>query len=619
MNNFNKILPLIRLILTLLIIYTLLRLVFILLFPINEPAENVSLLPVFLAGTRIDLAAIFYTNFFIFLLYIIAIPWLHIRILRNVVLTLFMLINLFFIAIGYTDLIYYGFNYRRSTIDIFYTAPESAQSFSYLLKKYWYIVLFYVLTVFIIYKIASSSFKNIKQTGRKKTAIQIVMAIGVLAGLLLITIGRGGRPVTPSTPLLNFHPSLQPYINNSALNMVYSFLRYSEPVKRKKYFTNAKANAIYPVVKQYHQQEKFNNRNVVLFILESFSADLVYPESRKAVTPFFDSLLKHSTVFTAAYQNGSESVKGLPAILLSVPPFLDAPFFTSQYSSIPFNGIGKILEEKGYVTKFFLGAAYDHFNFAKLTALAGISNYYSADTFGKPAYYDGNWGIYDEYFFDYFSELGFNSSVPFFSVLYNISSHPPFKLPAHRKKEFTINSQTDQQNSISYVDDCFRRLFNNLKTREWFNNTIFIFIADHSLPEPSSIQPGITEHLKIPFFIFDPQSPVYNEFTQPVHQLDVVPTILDQLNYSDSFMSFGNSVYRNNYGFAILKNNESFQLIDSSGITVYDELSDKIIHYDYVSDEQQDQPFFLKQKEVFIKALIQQFNNSLYNNKFGSH
>jgi len=62
-----------------------------------------------------------------------------------------------------------------------------------------------------------------------------------------------------------------------------------------------------------------------------------------------------------------------------------------------------------------MGAEYDHFGFARLCKMVGIDDYYSRDTYGKhPEQYDGNWGIYDEYFFNYFSDVVSKKKQPFF-------------------------------------------------------------------------------------------------------------------------------------------------------------------------------------------------------------
>src|SRR3990170_35005 len=140
--------------------------------------------------------------------------------------------------------------------------------------------------------------------------------------------------------------------------------------------------------------------------------------------------VQKSMVCTNSFENGHESAKGVVAALASIPPFLDEPFYMSDYNSIPFNGIGTILKKEGYQTNFFLGADEDHFNFGKLCRMIGIDNYYSKEDYNHPEHDDGTWGIYDEYFFQNFAEKMSGNPTPFLSVLYNISSHPPFAIPA---------------------------------------------------------------------------------------------------------------------------------------------------------------------------------------------
>src|SRR5207244_2398313 len=108
-----------------------------------------------------------------------------------------------------------------------------------------------------------------------------------------------------------------------------------------------------------------------------------------------------------------------------------------------------------------------------------IDDYYSGNRQGKHKdQYDGTWGIYDEYFFSYFADEINKKQQPFFSVLFNLSSHSPYKIP-ESASWLKVPDQADHQNSITYVDHSFQKLFDQVKTQPWFNNTIFVFVADH--------------------------------------------------------------------------------------------------------------------------------------------
>jgi phosphoglycerol transferase MdoB-like AlkP superfamily enzyme len=253
--------------------------------------------------------------------------------------------------------------------------------------------------------------------------------------------------------------------------------------------------------------------------------------------------------------------------------------------------------------------------------MVGIDDYYSKDTYHHPEQDDGNWGIYDEYFFPYFADIVATQKQPFFSVLFNTSSHPPFAIPAAQRNRFAIPGQSPQLNAVTYVDDCFRVLFEKISTQPWFQNSIFVFVADHTLIENIDRRSYLYKAFHIPFFIYDPQHPRQMIIDQPVQQLDIVPTILDHLNYSKPFMSFGNRIVANDSTgnrLAIHRVYNAYQLIDSAGITGFEDQSGKTLYYyDRRADTALTTNLFppetpaTRQNTNLIKAVVQRFHNSL--------
>ncbi len=611
-----------KLFLLLLIIYFLMRVVFGIVYFSNEHFKNTDLLEVFYWGARLDFAALFYINiaFFVFCLAISPLKSLELQ--KKILLILFSIINLPFIALNFIDLVYYQYNLRRSTTDIFLVLGGSIHSFATLFKQYWFVVLVFIIVALLFIIITKKVLRKLKPHEPGRPFMPWLALILVIAVSFALSRGFSNRPIGPNSSLLYVHPKFQPLVNNSTLNILDSYLRATTQIQKKNYFTQTKLDSIYSVSRQYRHTASLQKRNIVIFVLESFSAGCLEAGAEKAQTPFFDSLLNISTVCTNSYENGHESTKGLSAILVSVTPFLDEPIFMSNYSSLDFNGIGSILKDEGYSTNFFHGAEYDHFNFAKLCKMTGIDQYYSKDTYKHPQHDDGNWGIYDEFFFDYFAQAVSQKKQPFFSVLYNISSHPPFAFPSEKKKEFTIPGQSAQLNSITYVDNCFKELFANISRQPWYNNTLFVFIADHNLT-PKNNQALMTRSLRIPFFIHDPKKPQKTIITKTAQQLDVVPTVLDMINYSRPFVSFGNSVFRNDEGFSICRINGVYQLIDSLTVTGFDEMSNKVVyHYAHgkdgnlTNDRYKSDSFSIQKNSDRIKAIIQRFNNSLINHSF---
>jgi phosphoglycerol transferase MdoB-like AlkP superfamily enzyme len=608
----------IRLTIVLLMIYLLLRIIFQMKYYSSlSIAEEFSVL---YWGFRLDFAAIFYINIPFFIFYFFIAPFLSWKWQHLLAVIIFSVINLPFIALNLVDLVYYGYNLRRSTVDFFYVFPDSFHSFGTLFRQYWFICIAFIIGSIVFVKTVKRIIS--KQEPSAQIRIwQYASPLIFIAVCFLIARGWEKRPIVPATALLKMDATIQPLVNNSTLNMLYSWYRTSTTLERKNYFPPSVLDTIYTIRRQYPQQQPLEKRNVVIFLLESFNESFFTPGTDRAKTPFFDSIMQKSTVCLNAYANGHESSKGTMAVLGSIPSFPDEPLFISNYSAVKMKGIGTLLKEEGYDTNFFLGAEYDHFNFAKLCRMAGIDNYYSKDSYGKKGHDDGNWGIYDEYFFNYFADVVNQKKNPFFAVLYNISSHPPFAIPSDEKARFTIPQQSAQQNSITYVDDCFRRLFEKIKKQLWFSNTVFVFCSDHTLLKTVYNKSYQYKGWHIPLFIYDPAQPVPSVVNGVVQQMDIVPSILDKIHYAKPFMSFGSSIYRSQNEarrFSIYRAGDHYQLIDSTTITGYDGNAEKTIyHYNFKTDSlltrnlvNSGDSAFLS-RERLIRAVLQRFNNSM--------
>lgn len=615
----QRIKTVLKLMILLLAVYLFLRIIFQFLYYSSIAAGEE--LRILYWGFRLDFAAIFYINIPFFIFYFFIAPFISLKWQRSLAIFIFSLINLPFIALDLIDIIYYGYNLRRSTIDLFYVFDDSIHSFGSLLRQFWFIVISFILLSIILVLITKKIIDRNKESSFRKRIGEFPLPLVFIALCFLIARGWGLRPIVPATALLKADAAKQPLVNNSTLNFLYSWYRTSTRLERKNYFPASVLDTIYTFRRQYPQQQGMDKRNVVIFLLESFNESFFTPGTDRAKTPFFDSIMRTSTVCLSAYANGHESSKGTMAVLGSIPSFPDEPLFISNYSAVKMKGIGSLLKEEGYDTNFFLGAEYDHFNFAKLCRMVGIDHYYSKDTYGESGHDDGNWGIYDEYFFSYFAEVINQKQDPFFAVLYNISSHPPFAIPASEKARFTIPGQTAQQNSISYVDDCFRTLFDKIKVQPWFSNTVFVFCSDHTLLKNVYDKSYQYKGFHIPLFIYDPAHPQQTIINATVQQMDVVPTVLDRLHYSKPFMSFGSSIYRPETEakrFSIYRAGEHYQLTDSTTITGYDSRTDKIIyHYHYKTDSLLTRNLVdsgdssILSRGRLIRAILQRFNNSM--------
>lgn len=607
----------------LLAIYLLIRIVFYCIYFNHADVDAAMFVKLFYWGMRLDFTALFYINlpFWIYYFFLHYLPPVTLR--TKIAVVLLALLNVPFLAINCIDLAYYGITNRRSTSDLLFVFLDSLSALPAFIKNYWHLfLLFFIMAVMLCIAASAILQKDLHRNGRTWYA-EYLLGLVTIGAFAFIARGTGERPIFPSTPLLYFEAQYQPLAGNSTLTFLFSLAKRRQQLEFKNYYSNSQLDSIFTIKRQYNHTEPFRHKNVVIFILESFCREQLEPGSPyRAQTPFLDSLIKQSTWCSNAFANGVASNQGIVSILASMPPLLDEPYFHSIYSNNKLRGLGTILKEEGYATHFFMGAGPDHFGFGKFCKMVGIDNYHSRIEFDDDTWYDGNWGIFDHKFLPFGAKKLSKKHNPFLAVFFNLSSHFPFSLPHDLKKQFRGRSAFLR--SVSYVDYSLRLFFDSIKNSPVYKNTLFVFTADHSIIGyvKKSFDPFTV--YRIPIFIYDPSSPVYEAINKPVQQTDIVPTILDKLAYSKAFMAFGRSIYDTTENYVVNKYQGMVQVTDSSFLFGYNEKNEKqayLLNTQNGSTLKEDLADSAKYAGIrqrllrYDKAVIQRYNNALIKNQ----
>ena len=610
-----------------LLIISLLRLLFLLTnYNYFNDTGSATILKAFIYSIRIDAATLLWINGLLLLFF--ALFPIASRKLHNIFLTIFNLANGLLIFLLVCDNIYFSYTRHRISYEMFYLIPQSFTVDLLLTycKAGWYWLFLLMMIIFIYTKVFNS----------KKYKVQVynygLMNKMVTFTIILVTCfvgikGFESRALSPSTVLLYFPPKMIDLISNTGLNLMYSYYKGQKPLEEKKYFTSDELEKRFQIFHQTKRSASIAKPNIVLLVMESFARDYLDSTSKfKASTPFLDSIMKRSLVFRNAFNNGRESTHGLIAILASLPPFMQTPYYHSQYHSTSIRGLGKMLSEDGYDCSFFLGDVDDSFGFKEFTHSIGIDHYYSRKDFNDDRFYNGAWGIHDENFFLYAADVLNKKKSPFFTTIFNVSSHPPYIIPEEYKKQFTITGQNAAQNSVSYVDHAYQAFFSKIKKQDWFSNTIFIFIADHFMPPSDKKEFTAVNINEIPFFIYAPGRPsLQGDRNYVAQQLDVLPTILDLTGYKGNYMSFGNTVLNEHEPrYAVQKMDYIYQIIDSSYALGLNAGNDEVMYlYNYREDQLlksnllHDSLKLKKKNELAyqLKTIIQTYNTGFINNR----
>ena len=372
-----------------------------------------------------------------------------------------------------------------------------------------------------------------------------------------------------------------------------------------------------------------NNKNVVILIVESFGREYIGFYNRdldggkyKGYTPFTDSLLEHSLTWQHTFANGRTSIDGMPAVLASIPTFVE-PFFFTSYSLNRVSGIPGELAKVGYTSAFFHGADNGSMGFQAAARAMGFDAYYGRNEydadprFGGEKDFDGTWAIWDEPFLQYFATKMGEMQEPFVTAVFTASSHHPFVIPEQYRNVFP-EEQLVMHKCIRYVDQSLRKFFETASKQEWYNNTIFVITSDHTNMSNYNIYRTPIGVFSGPIFIFDPSGQLPTGIRQGIaQQIDIMPTVLGLVGYDRSYIAFGNDLLnRNDNGWTVNYTGGIYQFLTNDTLIQFNG-TDVTGTYCLTDDPMMTQPQLAPpQRSVAkLKAIIQQYMQRMINDK----
>lgn len=535
----------------------------------------------------------------------------------------FHVVNILMLSMNLMDIEYFKYTSKRSTFDLFAilgAGSDFAQLATTFVKDFWILILF--LIIFIA--IEAWIYRKTKTSHQKSRSIFKTLAFNFLFILpIFIIIGRGGfnlKPVGIMEASQYSNPENSALVLNTPFTMLKSYGKKRLEIKNY-YSEQEEKNLFNPIQISEPQKILPDKTNVMIIILESFGNEFVGTFSgNKTYTPFFDSLISQSLTFEYGIANGKKSIEAVPAILASIPSLMDNPYISSPYGNNKIESLASILKKKGYETAFYHGATNGSMRFDGFAAQAGFDHYFGRFEYNNDKHFDKTWGILDEYFNPWTAKQLTKLKEPFMGTLFTLSSHHPYYIPSHMRLRVKKGPQPICA-SINYGDIALKKFFDEAKKQPWYDNTLFVIVADHS---PATIDPLYSQRrfmYQIPIVFYHPKKllPIRKE---PIifQQLDILPTILDLVNVKTKFYSYGQSYYKTTEREAItylegsyfyFKKNHMYTFSNDKARNLYDFTFRK----EYTTDSLSYYKKESKKVEERIKAIIQRYNRDLIHNK----
>lgn len=581
----------------------------------------------FLVGPRFDLSAACMVGALPFFLELATLAWRHKPWRRWSIVLSFLLLQWPGMIFTLGDSEFVNFTGRRMTFDSLFHLRE-------LPGKFWQIVDSYLLLFFISCAITAVTWFCYFWVARKvqwprQRAVQLAWILGGLVGLVI-----GARGGLQKKPIGFAHAQIftHPMMNNLVMDSTFTFLQTikRESLPQIKYFADrqemlAELPGSWQIPSALEGKRFSQPQNVVFIILESFNWDYMgRPFGDRGYTPFLDSLAERGIFFQNHYANARRSIEGIGALLGGIPAWMNEPFLSSQYMSNYFLGIGSLLAKKNYQTSFFHGGHNGTMYFDSFMKSLGVEKYFGANEYPTRTDDDGTWGIYDGPFLQWSADQISGFQEPFFSAIFTLSSHNPFRLPPGAEGQFPTGP-VDILPSIGYADESLRQFFAKIEKLPWYQNTLFVLTADHTY---KSARPEwnneIGEH-RIPLVFFHPaweKNPKLKPAidTQEItSQIDLLPSILDFLGAETPERNYlARSVFVPGDRFAVTFVDGKYHLIAKDYFLTLSR-DNQFRFYkgsDVFEREPLDEPAELKLRlEKRLKACQQYFSEGLWDNR----
>jgi phosphoglycerol transferase MdoB-like AlkP superfamily enzyme len=288
------------------------------------------------------------------------------------------------------------------------------------------------------------------------------------------------------------------------------------------------------------------HHNVMMIVVESLSAEHIGAlGGTRKISPELDKLADKSLFFRNFYATGTRTIRGMEALTLSVPPtpgrsIVKRPNNENMFSS------GFLFQERGYDTKFIYGG-YGYFdNMNAFFSTNGFSIVDRSDFSEEEDTFHTTWGVCDEDLFNKTlkeADKSFSEGKPFMSFVMTTSNHRPFRYPSGR---IDIPSPSKRNGGVKYTDYAIGKFLEDAKSKPWFDDTIFIIVADHCAGRAGSMElPVYAYH--IPMYMYAPKLIKPKNVDTLSSQIDLMPTLFGILNWSYESKFYGDDIFNKHF------------------------------------------------------------------------
>ena len=302
------------------------------------------------------------------------------------------------------------------------------------------------------------------------------------------------------------------------------------------------------VARQIVSEEPEIRANVMIVLMESMGSEFLkgFEKEDRALTPNLNRLMEEGIYFKNVYATGTRSVRGIEALTIAVPP-LPGMAIVRRANNDKLYTIGSIFRKRGYQTKWIYGG---HGYFDNMNAYMSGNGFEIIDRndFEKNEIEFSNiWGVCDEDLYKKAiqeADKSYGQGKRFLNIVFTTSNHRPFTYPEGRIDLPPKVSKRD--GGVKYADYAVGQLLKQAAEKPWFDDTIFLFVADHGAGSAGKEELNVENH-HIPAFIYAPKIFQPAQHHMVMSQMDILPTLLGLMHFNYESRFFGQDVLKPDY------------------------------------------------------------------------
>lgn len=348
-------------------------------------------------------------------------------------------------------------------------------------------------------------------------------------------------------------------------NQTVMFMPDEEAIENmQQYLGIEKPDEEYPLARAVEGSPNPKDYNVIVVIMESMSYNkTVHGGNSRNLTPFLDSLMDKSLSFNNCYTSGTHTYCGIYTTFTSYP----VVFRNHALKRIPvlqYDGFAATLQSLGYQTAYFTTHDKEFDNVAGFLSLNEVERVVSQADY-PVSEVKTTLGVPDDYMFRYSMDVYDNMAAqgkPFFAAMMTASDHGPYYIPDY----FEPRSTELKYQITEYADWSLLRFMELASTKPWYDNTLFVFVADHgaALDTDYSI-PLSYFHSPLVFYIPGMEAVASEALAS---QMDIFPTVMGILGKPYVNNTFGIDLLNDSRPYVYFMGDNKYGVLDGEWLFI---------------------------------------------------